>query len=424
VLFQVNVGTAPSDTVTISITKTAGANAVVSGIFIDPSPSGTYPREDSATKGDWVGVYGSSWFLLCALDSTITGDNSQPEGPQYDVTGGSLGVTYTTVSNGNYWAWTDYCNIATSCNVLEPGKQKDDSFAWSWGVDTAGLGLKVPDPWSYVVYPVPKPSHLGAAAWASCYDDGGENYSTGPDLYVELTLPEAGGCSGTNCYQVSFYATDYDSICRKQVIEIYDPTTGELLARTHDPEADPDYGLVGTGVYHTFFMPAGSYLVKVDYYGCTNAILSGIFVDCVECPSGTGDMRTIGFWKHQVAVATGNNKGRAQVDSTTLSSYLDTISGITSLTTLQGLDLDSAYSILWLTQPASMCTRALQQLLAFWLNYANEAVVWNEMVYNIVTGEYVQFNLLIYELEDSIKENEDCEDAKTIADWLNNSGYE
>lgn len=422
VLFQVNVGTAPSDIVTISIKKTGGANAVVSGIFIDPSLSGTYPREDSTTKGDWVGAYGSSWFLLCALDSIITGSNTQPEDPTYDVTGGSLGVTYS-VSNGNYWAWTDYCDIASPCNVLEPSKQKDNSFAWSWGTDSTGYGLKVPDPWSSVVYPFPQPSHLlGTAAWASCYDDGGENYDTGPDLYIELILPEAGGCSQTNCYQVSFYATDYDSSCRKQVIEIYDPTTGQLLARTHDPSADPNYGLVGLGVYHTFFMPAGTYLVKVDYYGCTNAILSGIFVDCVECPHGTGDMRTIGFWKHQFAVTTGNNKGKAKVDSATLHQYLATI-GMTSLTELQGLDLESAYGILWPTQPANMCTRALQQLLALWLNYASGAVAWNEMVYNVVTGKYMQFNMLISELEDAINTG-DCENAKSIADWLNNSGYE
>lgn len=422
VLFQVNVG-APSDIVTISIAKIGGANPVVSGIFIDPSPSGTYPREDISTKGDWVGTYGSSWFLLCALDSIYTWSNTQPEDPTYDVTGGSLGVTYT-VSNGNYWAWTDYCEIASQCNVLEPGKQKDYSFAWSWGPDTTGYGLEVPNPWSYVVYPVPKPLHLlGTAAWASCYDDGGENYDTGPDLYIELTLPEADGCSLTNCYQVSFYATDYDSSCRKQVIEIYNPTNGDLLARTHDPSADPPYGFVGPGVYHTFFMPAGTYLVKVDYYGCTNAILSGIFVDCVECPHGTGDMRTIGFWKHQFAVATENNKGKAKVKSTTLEDYLATISSLTSLTDLQGLDLAPAYSILWPTQPADMCTRARQQVLALWLNYASGAVAWNEMVYNVLTGEYVQFNVLIYELEDAINSG-DCENAKTIADWLNNSGYE
>jgi len=34
----------------------------------------------------------------------------------------------------------------------------------------------------------------------------------------------------------------------------------------------------------------------------------------------TGDLRTIGFWKHQAAVATGNSRGKAQIDAETLAS--------------------------------------------------------------------------------------------------------
>jgi len=413
----------------ISITKVAGSNAVVSGIFLDKLtdvPEGLVESlpVDDATKGNWLGVYGVYWYVLSAMAVPTTKAN-YPSDPSYDVVK-DFTVAYA-LSGIQSYAWTDYCTIASQCNVLEPNAQKNFSFAWSWGPDDGtGKGLNVPpEPWDdYVIYPVPKPNHLlGTAAWASCYDDGGENFPTGPDLYLDLTLPEAGGCSETNCYNVSFYATDYDSICRKQVIEIYDPTTGQLLARTHDPTADPDYGLVGPGVYHTFFMPAGTYLVKIDYYGCTNAILSGIFVDCVECPHGTGDLRTIGFWKHQFSVAAGINKGKAQVNPVTLEQYLAEIRDNTTLTEFKGLDINSAYSILWPAEPADMCTRARQQLLALWLNYASGAVLWTELVYNVVTGTYMQFNLLIVELEDAIV-NGDCENAKTIADWLNNSGYE
>ena len=437
--------------VEIKITNTGPSNAVISGLFINPCGSGTsctvigtcpvYMGIDVATQGDWVDYdpvpadipnWGKFWYLLCSWD--------YPNNVSSDPT------VLKSVSGAGTWAWSAQCTQTTPavCKIIEPTGitigQKNASFAWSWGPDTSGNGLLIPpEPWEdNVVYPVPKPEHLGIGAWASCYDDGGENYppGQGPDLYVDLTLPAAGGCSETSCYQVSFYATDYDSSCRRQAIRIYDPETGQLLAESpSNPSAPPpwtaDPGFVGPGVYHTFFMPAGTYLVKIDYYGCTNAILSGIFVDCVECPKGTGDMRTIGYWKHQFAVATGKNKGKAQVSPSTLFGYLVTnpnnIKSKSSLpqfqfSTNQATALQQAYSILWPAEPASMCTRARQQLLALWLNWACGAVNWNETVYDIVNGEPVQFSVLMPQLEAAIPG--DCSWPHSTADWLNNSGYE
>ena len=292
VIFKLGAG---AGWVNINVANTAGANAVVSGIFLNnntagnPSTAPYFVSEDTTTQGNWPLA---GFFVLSAMNAPSTMAN-YPTDPSYDIQSFPYGISYSVTASGS-WAWTDYCTLSTACNVLESSKQKNVSFAWSWGPDTTGKGLEVPNPWSYVVYPQPQPPQLGTAAWASCYDDGGET-GTSTDLYVDLTLPAAGGCSNTSCYQVSFYATDYDSACRKQVIEIYDPLTGTLLARSHDPIADPNYGLVGPGVYHTFFMPAGSYLVRTHWYGCSNAILSGIFVDCVDCPKGNGDMRTIGY---------------------------------------------------------------------------------------------------------------------------------
>jgi len=427
--------------VEIKITNTGPSNAVISGIFINPcgvgtscTVEGTCPTymgiDPGNIQGDWVDYnpvpadvpnWGKFWYLLCSWDypNNVSSDPS----------------ILKSVSGAGTWAWTPQCTQTQStpgvCNILESEKQKASSFAWSWGPDTTGNGLLIPpEPWEdYVVYPVPKPSHLGTGAWASCYDDGGENFppGQGPDLYVDLVLPAAGGCSETSCYQVSFYATDYDSTCRRQNIEIYDPITGQLLATSN---MAPGNDVVGPGVYHTFFMPAGNYLVKVDYVGCTNAILSGIFVNCVECPKGTGDMRTIGYWKHQFAVACGKNKGKAQVTPATLTAYLAAIGGkstlFSGLTKCGESPTTSAYKILWPNEPAPMCTRARQQLLALYLNWAAGAVNWNEMVYNVYTGTYVQYNLLVADLATLILSGNktQCEVAKTIADWLNNSGYE
>jgi len=273
--------------VTISISQNGGANAVISGIFLDqisttPGGGAVFIGEDKTTKGSWIGVYGNYWHLLCNTNDPLTQVNYPWN--LYNSSGGAS-VTYNNPTQGiNSWAWTDLCTIGSGCNVLNQDKDKNISFAWSWGQDSTGFGLDVP--------PNSGCEHVvGAASWASCYDDGGENFTSGPDLYVDLTLPLAGQCGATGCYWVSFYATDYDSHCRKQVIEVYDPVSGQLLANS-----DPLEDIIGNGVYHTFWMPGGSYLIKIKRTGCTNAILSGIFVNCVPCPAPC--TKTIGYYKN------------------------------------------------------------------------------------------------------------------------------
>lgn len=55
-----------SGDVTIRVTKTGGANAVVSGIFFDPivKSSAVYGGSDSTTQGNWIGKYGAGGQLV------------------------------------------------------------------------------------------------------------------------------------------------------------------------------------------------------------------------------------------------------------------------------------------------------------------------------------------------------------------------
>jgi hypothetical protein len=47
----------------IKVTKEAGPNAVISGLFLDPGPAtATLVGQDSATQGNWIGVYGSQGY--------------------------------------------------------------------------------------------------------------------------------------------------------------------------------------------------------------------------------------------------------------------------------------------------------------------------------------------------------------------------
>jgi hypothetical protein len=69
-----------SGSVTFKVTRTAGSNAVISGLFFDPvSPtSAAFVRSDTTTQGAWQGAYGASGY-------DITGDASanNPSFPTY-----------------------------------------------------------------------------------------------------------------------------------------------------------------------------------------------------------------------------------------------------------------------------------------------------------------------------------------------------
>jgi hypothetical protein len=56
--------------VKITVTRTAGGNAVVSGIFFDAIPYATYSGLDTTTQGTWTGNYGSEGDLI-ANDATM-----------------------------------------------------------------------------------------------------------------------------------------------------------------------------------------------------------------------------------------------------------------------------------------------------------------------------------------------------------------
>ncbi|MDG3003703.1 NPCBM/NEW2 domain-containing protein [Paludisphaera mucosa] len=54
------------------VTRTAGVNAVVSGVFFDDAPAGqVYAGRDAATKGDWIGAYGGTGQLMLNNPSAL-----------------------------------------------------------------------------------------------------------------------------------------------------------------------------------------------------------------------------------------------------------------------------------------------------------------------------------------------------------------
>jgi hypothetical protein len=64
--------------IVITITRTAGANAVLNGLFLDPTPAGTAAatavKQDTTTQGTWIGTYGASGYDI------VSGPTSLPAG--------------------------------------------------------------------------------------------------------------------------------------------------------------------------------------------------------------------------------------------------------------------------------------------------------------------------------------------------------
>ena len=82
-----------SGNVLITITRTAGTNAVLNGLFLDspPGPTATFLQQDTTTQGTWIGTYGAQGYDI------VSGPVSLPSGDTVTPAGQST-YTWTTTS--------------------------------------------------------------------------------------------------------------------------------------------------------------------------------------------------------------------------------------------------------------------------------------------------------------------------------------
>jgi predicted outer membrane repeat protein len=149
----------------------------------------------------------------------------------------------------------------------------------------------------------------------------------------------------------------------------------------------------------------------------------------LACISIASNPRSIGFWKHQVGVATGG-KGRAQIDGATLCGYLDLIEVHFNSNEINPVavylppasgecedKLSVAGDLLNLKGAVAMMARAKQQLLALLLNVAGEKISLTE----IISEDGATVSQAITYCDNLIDDPQgDHELAKTIADYINN----
>jgi hypothetical protein len=81
-----------SGNIVITITRTAGPDAVLNGLFIDPSSTVTPIRQDATTQGTWIGTYGAAGYDI------VSGPTSLPSGDTVTPSGQST-HTYSTASS-------------------------------------------------------------------------------------------------------------------------------------------------------------------------------------------------------------------------------------------------------------------------------------------------------------------------------------
>ncbi len=96
----------------ITITRTAGINAVLSGLFIDlpPAPSATFLARDATTEGSWIGTYG------------VQG---------YDVIGGASSLpSYATIAPSGQSTYVWSTTTTSPVALQEPGSTARVAACW------------------------------------------------------------------------------------------------------------------------------------------------------------------------------------------------------------------------------------------------------------------------------------------------------
>jgi len=214
-------------------------------------------------------------------------------------------------------------------------------------------------------------------------------------------------------------------------IDVYDGNGDIVVNAVTDIDGYYEMCEILAGDYTLTIVTPLGYSVSPEEIAIT--IVGGDTVDvdfALTCVEITASPRTIGFWKHQVGVATGG-KGNAQIDASTLCSYLDLIENhfngnavnqvIIYQPPVSDLCPDKLLvlkSLMNLKGSVAMIDRAKQQLMALLLNVASGKLSQTE----IISADGATVSQAITYCDNVIDDAAgDYETAKTIADEINNN---
>ena len=114
--------------IVITITRTAGPNAVLSGIFLDPVTAATLVKQDTTTQGTWIGTYGGTGNDVIGTTANLPSYASvTPSGQStYVWAASTTDRRALQVPGGGRIAATWYSSSSFTVNVnLTDGEQHD-----------------------------------------------------------------------------------------------------------------------------------------------------------------------------------------------------------------------------------------------------------------------------------------------------------
>jgi len=205
--------------VTITVTPTAGPNAVISGIFWGGASATVIPataawvNSDVSTQGAWMGKYGSNGFSLAGAGQNFL-----------------IPATFTVQGSPSPYTWESNPN---------PPDPKD--------LETDNQG------------------HQIAAAW---YSSGSNSFS------FDLNLTDG------NTHQISLYAMDWDNRGRVETIQVSDADSGTVLdTRIISGSSTNTSATNFANGSYLIWNVKGHVIIKITSNVGPNAVISGVFID-------------------------------------------------------------------------------------------------------------------------------------------------
>ncbi|MEK7315002.1 MAG: FG-GAP-like repeat-containing protein [Candidatus Eisenbacteria bacterium] len=214
-------------------------------------------------------------------------------------------------------------------------------------------------------------------------------------------------------------------------VDVYQTGSGQLVASTATD---------ASGSYVFNDLPFGSYtasaVVPLGYSTGTGEVIVTVGRQpstadfTIHCLNIAASPRSIGYWKHQLGVATGG-RGSAEIDATSLCGYLDLISVhfndnqlnpiplyIAPMSGLCADKLVAASALLNLSGSQTMLARARQQLMALLLNVASGRLSTTRTVSSDGATVSQAITYCSGQIADA---HGNYESAKTVADLINNA---
>lgn len=270
----------------------------------------------------------------------------------------------------------------------------------------------------------------GSGGFLAAWDDYRDAGTAGIDVYSQLVLASGAPPSFAVAGTVTADCPAPGAGLLGVVVDAFTVGTGELSA-TATTDASGAYSFPGLapGDYTITVMTPLGYSATVSEVGVEACPGPGAVDFALHCVEQIDNPRTIGFWKHQVGVATGG-RGAAQIGASALCGYLDVIAAHFNSNAVNqvlvydppvsGLcpdKLQVAKQLLNLTGSVEMISRARQQLLALLLNVAAGYMSQTSVI--SADGATVSQAITFCDHQIDLPAG-DHELAKTIADLINN----